>query len=391
MSPRRPALSRAARLLPAALLVALVVGPSAAVAAPEPLPGVRCVEAWPGVAFVAPLWVGADGSSDFLYVAEQGGKVHRLAKNRTGAAGGSPSVFLDISSKVSTKGQAGIAAVAFHPGYAQNGRLFVTYTAASAPGFKVVLAEFKGQGERCDPASERVILEIPKSMPNHNGGGIVFGPDGKLWMGTGDNVKNQDDASMPNSLLGKVLRLDVDGGQQPYGVPSDNPWANQQGVRGEIWAYGFRNAWRICFDDNKALWVAGPGTQGDVQVKEWVHKVVRGANHGWPYYEGTRPNKPAPQGVQVEMPAWEYDRAPGEQSTAIVGGVFYRGDRIPAAKGKYVCGDYARGEIYVVDLNGDKSVKLAGKVPTLSSFGTDNQGEIYVTSFEGGKVWTLAP
>jgi glucose/arabinose dehydrogenase len=394
MSLFRSARSAAARTLGAALLGVVLFAPASAVAAPEPFPGCRVVEAWPGVGFVAPLWVGNDGSSDFLYVAEQGGKVHRIAKNRTGAPGGAPSVFLDLSSKVTTKGQGGIAAVAFHPTYAQTGRLFVAYTAAAGTAFKVVLAEFKGQGARCDPASEKVLLEISKTKPLHNGGGILFGPDGKLWMGTGDNATDSDMAAMPNSLLGKVLRIDVDAASPPlpYGIPADNPWPKVEGVRPEIWGYGFRNAWRFCFDAQGAIWVASPGAT----VKEWVHKGVKGANHGWPFYEGTlaNPKKPLPPdraSEKLEMPAWEYERAPGEASTAIVGGIFYRGDRIKGLSGKYVCGDYARGDVYVVDLNGDKSTRLGGKVPSMSSFGTDAQGEVYITSFEGGKVYTLAP
>ncbi len=194
-------------------------------------------------------------------------------------------------------------------------------------------------------------------------------------------------------ILGKILRIDVDakGASTPYGIPSDNPFTNAgPTVRGEIWAYGFRNAWRMCFE-GQDLYVGSPGAK----MYEWVTKVARGANHGWPYWEGFHqyeiPVPPNLANQKMEKPVFEYERAPGEEQTAIIGGCFYHGDRIKPLQGKYLCADYGRGDVYAVDLAGDKSMRVAAKVPNASSIGTDLQNEVYVTSFDGGKVYTLAP
>jgi glucose/arabinose dehydrogenase len=402
LAPRLRARARAG--LTAALLAALGLASlsSSAVAAPQKVPGVRLVDAWPGVVFTDPLWVGgAPDATDAMYVGEKKGRILRVMKWR-GAETPQPSVFLDITSRCATRGQGGIAGVAFHPKFAQNARFFVTYLAPNQnpqQAFKLVLAEYRSNGATCDPGSERILLEIPKSAANHSGGGIEFGPDGKLWMGTGDNqFENQavTTSQNPGSLLGKLLRIDVDS-QSPglaYGIPADNPWGKPvQGVRPEVWALGFRNVWRFCFDKNGAPWVASPGAK----TREWVHKAQFGGNHGWPFFEGTAAYQPVPaqfQGQKFVPPSFEYVKEADDSSTAIVGGYFYRGDRVKGALADhYVFGDYGRSKVYALTVSGDKGTVLReiGDVPSCSSCGQDAQGELYFCAHEDGRIFTLAP
>jgi glucose/arabinose dehydrogenase len=380
-----------------ALVVSMLFVAALGASAADPVPGVRIVDAWQGVTFEKPLWVGAaDDGSDNLYVAEQKGRIVRIPKWRGGEVG-RPTPFLDLTAKVATQGQGGIAGVAFHPKFRENGRLFVTYLAKhAAPPFKIVLAEYKSVNGVCEPGSEKILFEIPKTYPQHNGGGMEFGADGKLWIGTGDNREPKEaiaTSQNPQSLLGKLLRIDVDAGA-PYGIPAGNPWPNAQGVRPEIWATGFRNAWRFCFDPQGAPWIASPGRKD----REWVTRVTAGGNGGWPFRDGSQanPDVPVPPAfakVQFLPPAFEYLRSGEDDTTAMVGGYFYRGDRIKALKGQYVFGDYARGKIYAISVaNGvGSNMREVGDVNTVSSLGQDVQGELYFCSIDDGRVFTLAP
>ena len=278
------------------------LSPAPAVAAPE----AAFEPAWPGVKFTNPLAVvSARDGTKVLYVVEQAGTIQRMA----GPAGTAtkPAPFLDLKAKVFPRLQGGLLGLAFHPAYAQNGRLFVTYLEESGDPqlpFRIVLAEYKGAGPRADPSSERVLLKIPKSLALHNGGGIRFGSGGMLFMSTGDNAKQKEalqTSQNPQSLLGKILRLDVDRPAPgfPYGIPADNPWAAAgSGVRPEIWAYGLRNPWRVSFDAQGQLWTGEPCTKC-ADCRECIVRVHRGQNHGWPFFQGSQPAEHIPPNLQA--------------------------------------------------------------------------------------------
>jgi len=385
------------RRLALALLLTLVPL-SGALAAPE----VGFQPAWPGVKFTNPVGVvsARDGTGD-LYVLEQVGTIQRMARWAGTGPVPQPAVFLDLRAKVFSELQGGVLGLAFHPAYAQNRRLYVCYVAQTGDAqlpFKIVLSEFRAPGAACDPASERVLLQIPKSLALHNAGCLAFGPDGKLYMSTGDNAKQKEalqTSQNPASLLGKIIRIDVDATTAglPYGIPPDNPWAAAGGgVRPEIWAYGFRNPWRFSFDTKGTLWAGEPGTKGD--CREWVVAVQRGQNHGWPFFEGTKPVEPIPpnlQGAQFVKPAFEYRRPDPEMQTAMIGGFVYRGSRVPALKGRYVFADYGLGQVMSVDLSTGqgRDAQVLGALPRVSSFGEDDAGELYLCGHEDGIVYTL--
>jgi glucose/arabinose dehydrogenase len=380
-----------------ALVAALALLPLAGVQA---APAVGFVPAWPGVKFTNPLGVvSAKDGTGALYVLEQAGTIQRVV-GQLGAPV-QPTVFLDITAKVFPRLQGGILGLAFHPAYAQNGRLFVCYVAETGNPqlpFKIVLSEFKGAGTACDPRTERVLLEIPKTLALHNGGCVAFGPDGKLYMSTGDNAKQKEalqTSQNPASLLGKILRLDVDRASPglAYGIPADNPWAAAGGgVRPEIWAYGMRNPWRFSFDAKGVLWTGEPGTKG-AECREWVMAVQRGQNHGWPFFQGTQPAEPVPPnlaGTPFVKPAFEYRRPDPEGQTAIIGGVVYRGSRVPALRGLYVFSDYGLGQIMSLDLSTGRGrdLQVLGKLARIASIDEDDRGELYLSGHEDGIIYT---
>ncbi|MFV1957967.1 MAG: sorbosone dehydrogenase family protein, partial [Planctomycetota bacterium] len=337
---------------------------------------------------------------DTFYVLEQGGQINRIAKWRGTGPVPKPTGVLDLTSKVFPRLQGGIMGMAFHPRFAQNHRAFVNYLAGSPQtGFRRVLAEFTEAGGRLDPRTERVLLEIPKSLAIHNAGWIAFGPDGMLYLSTGDNGKQKEAVGLcqnPNSLLGKILRIDVDRTSPglKYAIPADNPWANvKQGVRREIWAYGMRNPWRFSFDAAGNLWTTEPGTKGP-GCHEWVVKVQKGMNHGWPFFEGTRPIEPIPDNLKNQRfvpPVFEYMRGPEPDVTAGIGGVIYRESRMPALEGQYVFLDYSRGSVYSIDVSSGKGkdFRTVAKIPSPCALGEDAQGEIYVVSYTDGRIFGL--
>lgn len=357
--------------------------------------------AWPGVKFTNPLGVvSARDGSGALYVLEQAGTIKRMA----GPAGtpAQPTPYLDIKTKVFPRLQGGLLGLAFHPSFAQNQRFFITYIAKTGNPqlpFQIVLAEYKGTGERANAASEKILLQIPKSLALHNGGGLLFGSDGKLYMSTGDNAKQKEalqTSQNPASLLGKILRIDIDRPSPglPYGIPSDNPWAQPgAGVRPEIWAYGMRNPWRFTFDSKGQLWTGEPGTKG-ADCREWIVRVERGQNHGWPFFQGTHPTEPVPpnlQGTPFVKPAYEYARPDPEGQTAIIGGVFYEGSRVPGLKGQYLFSDYGLGRIMAIDLSTGqgRNPRIVGDLARVASIDADDRGELYLCGHEDGIVYTL--
>ncbi len=384
-----------------------------AVEAKEPprMPGLKMEEAWPDVEFTQPIrLVNAGDGSDRLFVVEKPGRILVLPKWRGVGPVAKPQVFLDWRKLCVNKAQGGVLGLAFHPAFKTNGRAFVSYLASNkdprAPTlkFKLVVAEVAVRGDAAVSSSRRSIIEIPKKFPIHQAGHIAFGPDGMLYVGVGDGgSKNDKDGNAQNatSLLGKILRLDVDripAGKR-YGI-ADNPWPRiPTQVRPEIWAFGMRNPWHFAWDSAGRMWTVEPGTTGP-ESREWIMQVMRAGNHGWPYFEGRRKLSALPPTVKESAlikPVFEWVRGPGGGGTAGVGGFTYRGARIPALRGKYVFGDHMQGLVFSVDLAGASGrVKgmnflTLGDVPDLSAIGEDEQGELYFCSFEAGMIFTLAP
>ncbi|MDA1194747.1 MAG: PQQ-dependent sugar dehydrogenase [Planctomycetota bacterium] len=391
-------------LLVALPLLILVLPGEHAESRPAQMPGVRLLEAWPDVEFKEPIDVtSARDGTDFVYVAEQKGTIQRIAKYRGSGAVPRPALFLDIKSRVYAQSQGGLLGIAFHPEHRTNRRLYVSYLAENADAqlkFKLVVSEFRSNGERADPRSERIVLEVPKDSAQHQGGGIRFGPDGMLYIGVGD-AKQEDSAQNPRSLYGKMLRIDptATAGGRAYGIPQGNPWPAVEGVRPEIWGFGFRNPWRFGWDLQGRLYAVEPGTSG-AESREWIMQVKYGSNHGWPFMEGTRRLKSPAKPKDFVPSTFEWVRGDGG-GTAGIGGTVYRGDRVKALRGKYLFGDYMRGELYCIDLatvGNDpqtqrvvgQNFRLVGEVPEFVGMGEDDQGELYFCSNDMGIIFTMA-
>jgi glucose/arabinose dehydrogenase len=331
----------------------------------------------------SPVYVtGAGDGSGRLFVVEQGGTI-RIVQN--GALLSQP--FLDIRPLVLAGGERGLLSVAFHPKYAANGRFFVYYTAKDA---SVTLAEYHvsaSDPNQADPASGTVLFSYPHAdFPNHNGGLLLFGPDGYLYMGTGDGGGGGDpnrNGQNLGSVKGKLLRFDIDHGS-PYGIPPDNPFANQAGARPEIWAYGLRNPWRYSFDPATGdLWIADVGQDAWEEIDVQPAGTPGGQNYGWNVMEGMHcypPNSSCtPTGTP---PIAEYGHDLG---CAIVGGYVYRGAGVPALQGVYLFADECSGRIWALypGQNGWQRAELMQAKFHISSFGRDDTGEVYVVSLEG--------
>ena len=360
---------------------------------PSPLLDQLQVELVPVVSGLeAPLFATHSGDgSGRMFVVEQTGRVRIVENERLRSQ-----PYLDISAKIVAGGEQGLLGLAFHPDYATNGRLFVNYTDLRGD---TVVAEYRRHPRdelRADPASERVLLHIAQPFVNHNGGGLAFGPDGYLYIGTGDGGSGGDplgNGQALDTLLGKLLRIDVDStASGPYGIPPDNPFASSGSARPEIWAYGLRNPWRFSFDrPTGTLWI---GDVGQSELEE-VNRAPAGAprlNYGWNVTEGSSCYEP-PQGCDtsgLEPPIATYSHA---QGCSITGGYVYRGDRYPVLEGAYLFADYCSGTIWSLNAAGgspQRPVELVASERALSSFGEDEAGELYVTDIRAGELLRLA-
>lgn len=323
-----------------------------------------------------------DGSGR-LFIVEQPGRV-RVYKQ--GRLLGTP--FLDVTEAVSFGGERGLLGLAFHPAYQENGRLFVNYSRALDGATVVAEYRVSSDPDRARP-EEKVLLVVEQPYSNHNGGMVAFGPDGYLYIGMGDGGAGGDPGDRGQrrgELLGKVLRIDVEG-KSPYAVPRDNPFV-EGGGRPEIFAYGFRNPWRFSFDRQTGrLWAADVGQN----AYEEVSVVRRGGNYGWRIMEGAHCFEP-PTGCNrqgLELPIAEYRNAGARCS--ITGGYVYRGNGVPELRGWYLFGDYCSGEIFgvseAVATDGTAVAQHSVLLDTdlrISSFGEDESGGLYVVDHEGG-------
>jgi hypothetical protein len=315
-----------------------------------------------------------DGSGR-LFVVEQAGVIKVL-----GAGTGAATVFLDIRDRVLSGGEQGLLGLAFHPQYSANGRFFIDYT--RQPDGATVIAEYhRSSDPNAASAAERGLLVIDQPFANHNGGMVEFGPDGFLYIGMGDGGSGNDPgnrAQDASTLLGKILRIDVDRGA-PYAIPGDNPFVGSASGRPEIFALGFRNPYRFSFDR-----ATGQLLVGDVGQAAWeeIDIVTRGADMGWRVFEGnhcTGIDPAACANPGFTFPIAEYFHDQGRCS--VTGGYAYRGARGALAAGTYVFGDFCSGEIFA--LAGGAPVVLVDTALAISSFGEDESGEVYVVDLNG--------
>ncbi len=363
------------------LLTALVT----AGAPPQAIGPVELERAFPDISYEDPVFLTSAGDgSGRLFVVEQHGVVHVLASTAPLTA---HAVFLDISGRVSrARREEGLLGLAFDPGFASNGYLYVYYSAASPR--RSVLSRFSvsPDADAADAATELVLLEVAQPFSNHNGGMIAFGPDGFLYVALGDGGSSDDpqgNGQNLGTLLGSILRIDVHGAtaEAPYRVPPDNPFVGVAGARDEIWAYGLRNPWRFSFDPATGdLWAADVG-QAD---REEVDLVLPGRNYGWNTLEGTRCLLTSDcDRSGLEPPVVEYAHGLG---CSVTGGYVYRGADVPALSGVYVYADFCTGRIWGfrwTDGGVSGPVQLLQAPFQISSFGTDSRGELYVLGFDG--------
>ena len=366
---------------------------------------------FPNLSFTAPVaMLQAPGDGTRWFVVEQGGRVRTFANIPSPAPA---TTFIDISSRVTFRGELGLLGMAFHPQFPIDPRVFLFYSHTEQPGGALVsrLSVFRttdlGQTLDSTPAAEQVLLRIAKPVvgtvqENHNGGNIAFGPDNLLYLGIGDGGGANDqhgttgNGQSTTTLHGKMLRISI-----PlfpgtgYGIPADNPNAANAGslcnANGsgtvacpEIFALGFRNPWRWSFDRSTGqLWVGDVG-QGAL---EEIDKVVLGGNFGWRCFEGTQ-NTGLGCATPGILPVAQYGRGAGQ---SVTGGFVYRGTRLPGLVGRYIFADFISGNIFNIDSATQGPLTIAGGVSSglsISSFGQDVDGELYVVDY-GGQLFRI--
>lgn len=333
--------------------------------------------------FDSPVFAIAQRGGDYVYVVEQKGVIRVMNQ---GTFLGAP--FLDITDRVGSGGERGLLGLAFGPDFDESGDLFVHYTDMNGD---TVLERFHAESvTKADKTASKVFLTADQPYSNHNGGMIVFGPDGYLYMGLGDGGSGGDpqgNGQKLTTLLGKILRLDVSG-EAPK-CPATNPKLGD-GTRCEIWSYGLRNPWRFSFDQK-----TGDIFIGDVGQNPWeeidyspASPGVGGENYGWNVFEGT--HRFRADGIEGHVaPIAEYATGPGG-TCSVTGGYVYRGEKIPELEGRYVFGDYCNGTIWILERDGNSwdRFELLDTDLRLSSFGEDGDGEILVVD-HGGAVYRI--
>jgi glucose/arabinose dehydrogenase len=329
----------------------------------------------------------AGDGSNRIFVAIQQGTIHVFPNDPKVEK---TEVFLDIQKRVTyedKQNEEGFLGLAFHPQYKNNGQFFVFYTIKGGKNDHInIVSRFrvsKDDPNRADPSSEEEILRFQHKYWNHDGGTICFGPDGYLYITTGDGGSANDpdnNGQNLNSLLAKVLRIDVDRteGDKKYAIPKDNPFVDRKDARPETWAYGVRNLWRMAFDRKTgALWAGDVGQN----LYEEIDIIVKGGNYGWKLREALHPFSSKGTGRRKDLiePIWEYHHSIG---VCIIGGHVYRGQRWPELEGCYIYGDYPSGKIWALRYD-DRAKRVVANRPMrnprlpMLSFGEDEQGEVY--------------
>lgn len=322
----------------------------------------------------------AADSTDRIFIVEQAGRI-KVFPNSSNAS--SAKEYLNITDRVSSGGEKGLLGLAFHPDYETNGYFYVNYTASNPERTVISRFQVTNNPDSANKNNEFQILTFSQPYGNHNGGWIGFGPnDGYLYIATGDGGSGGDPENRAQNitvLLGKILRIDVDGGT-PYAIPPTNPFIDSTNaeVRKEIFAWGMRNPWRCSFDP-----VTGWLWAGDVGQYDWeeIDIIENGKNYGWRCYEGNHVfdmslcNYP-----EYIFPIWEYSHG---AECSITGGYVYRGINVPALEGKYIYGDYCSKKVWSLEYDGinpPNNQLLLTAPGALTSFGVDQNNELYLTS-----------
>ncbi len=368
-------------------------------------PAVKFVPAFPNLTIKKPVWTAPIPGTDTELLLAQGGVIYELPEDR-GAE--EAKVWLDFTDRVQIDKdfEEGLLGLAFHPKYASNGKFYLYYSRQNPK--RSILSELVARDHKPDPSSERVLLEIAQPYWNHDSGLPTFGPDGYLYVSTGDGGKANDPLMTSQnlfSLLGKILRIDVDGrsGDLPYGIPEDNPFVGKPGARAEIWAYGLRNPWGLHFDKGGRLWCADVGQA----LWEEIDLIEKGGNYGWSYREGAHDfelsrNPPlvteGKDAVKLIDPVHEYSHADG---ISITGGVVYDGEAFPRLKGHYIYGDWGSGYVWGLKVDGEgkkvanvilrqrnRTDAKQGRSFQPTAFATRPDGELWILSWDG-KIYEM--
>lgn len=388
---------------------------------PQPATG---AEGWPNLALdelidglsrPVDITNAGDGSGR-LFVVEQAGRIRIVKAGALLSAS-----FLDMSSRVQCCGETGLLGLAFPPGYAQKGYFYVNYTERTGDPQRprTVIARYfvTANPDRADNSREQRILTIDQPYSNHNGGQLAFGKDGYLYIGLGDGGSANDPqnrAQNPNTLLGKLLRIDVEPRAIPasfdsrgylpqvngsstaaaptYRIPPDNPFVGRSGYRGEIWALGLRNPWRFSFDRaNGDLYIADVGQGAYEEIDYQPTSSQGGQNYGWRIREGAHCNgaiSSSCSAAGLTDPVHEYDHSQGE---SITGGFVYRGQQQPALSGIYIYADYVSGRIWGLRREGASwaNQQLLDAGFNITTFGESEAGELYLSDYNGGVIYQL--
>ncbi len=383
---------------------------SRVVGSPDPPPPFKVVRAFPNLKFEHPLLIARPPGSDRLFVGEQAGVLYSFVDKPDAKA----DLFFDLRKEIKTvhltpgaKEVEAVYGLAFHPNFQKNRQCFVCYTLLNekpktrnlADGTRVSrFTVTDADPPRIDPASEEIVISYLQG--GHNAGDIHFGPDGMLYISTGDG----GDPNPPDpfntgqdisDLLSSILRIDVDhkdegvgaGLPRPYAVPKDNPFVGVKGARPEVWAYGLRNPWRMGFDRQTGeLYVADVGWE----LWESIHRVEKGGNYGWSAMEGPQPIKPDRVGPTPIHPP--LIALPHTISCSVTGGRVYRGKKFPELRGAYVFGDWETRRLWAARFDGDRCTEMpeiAHPSVRIVAFGEDRDGELYFLDYDGGTVHTI--
>ena len=359
----------------------------------RPIPRIRVSRLFPSLQLRRPVQaLQAPGDARSLYVLEQAGRIVRL--DLQDASVTEAPTWMDIREQVHDRGnEEGLLSMAFHPKFAENGQFFLYYSATSPRRSELTRFTVDRASGKPDIRSAKVLLEIPQPYSNHNGGTVLFGPDGMLYLSIGDGGAANDPhnhSQNPATLLGTVIRIDVDRAVdgKPYAIPADNPFVGNAKAAPEVWAYGLRNVWRMSFDR-----ATGKLYGGDVGQNAWeeIDLIQRGGNYGWNVREGRHAFAPARSGAfgtDYIEPIAEYGHGDG---VSVTGGFVYRGTRFPTLSGVYLYADYAFGTIWGLRCGeagcGDPTVvwKRGAAAQMWSSFGELHDGELVLCAFDGGE------
>ncbi|MEO0437563.1 MAG: PQQ-dependent sugar dehydrogenase [Pseudomonadota bacterium] len=371
--------------------------------APEPAPPLMPMRlgtspAFPALTFNQPLsMVQIPGDDSHWYLIERAGRIWRFPND---SAATSAELFLDLSEQIeSGPTEAGLLGLAMHPEFALNGEVYVSYT-RNESGLESVVARLRSSddGLSADLSTEEILLTLRQDFNNHNGGQIVFGPDGRLYVGFGDGGSGDDPndrAQDASNLMGALLRIDVNT-EQSYAIPNDNPFSSNARCEDgfgnapcpEIFAYGLRNPWRFTFDrEDGALWL---GDVGQDRFEE-VNRIELGANYGWRVREGANCNIPR-EGCNtngLSDPVTEYEHSLG---ASITGGYVYRGSEVSLLEGRYLFGDFVSGRLFAVAADAASGAEAEELLETdfrIASFAEDGNGDLYLLDFAGGGVHQL--